>query len=115
MTIKRILQHLKQNGGATLTARLNNYHPASGYAVSDYGTECRIPFDSKLFNKTIKQFKKHAKKLNKYIGLWVDDNGQICFDLSNILNNQEEAEQLARNNKQEAYFNFTNDKTIYIK
>ena len=110
----KMIKEILKNGGATLDVNYNNFNASTGYMVSLYGYEVKIDInDIEAIKKEIENKKEIAKKVNGYVGLWVD-NGLMFIDISKHIIDYNRALEVARNNKQLAIYDLKNDKSIYL-
>lgn len=49
-----------------------------------------------------------------FIGAWVDEDGELVFDVSVKVTTREEAERMARDNEQRAYYDNGKKETVYV-
>ena len=114
MLNNKMIKEILKNGGATLDYNYNNFNASTGYMVSLYGYEVKIDInDIEAIKKEIENKKEIAKKVNGYVGLWVD-NGLMFIDISKHIIDYNRALEVARNNKQLAIYDLKNDKSIYL-
>lgn len=100
--LQELLKHLKTYGGATLTSAGNYCYFKSGYIVSLKGFEYRTP---KLTIKDLKKYFDLARSYGVYVGLWIDDNGLYCLDLSEKENDLQRALYKAYTRAQDCIYN----------
>ena len=81
--LDKIINEAIKNGGATLTATLDNAKLKYNYMVSLYGHEATFKVDDmEGLKEGLKAYQKKATgKKDLYIGLWVND-GLVYLDLS---------------------------------
>jgi len=111
------IKNIIDNGGETLTAKLEKATFKTGFYVSLYGFEKAI--DKNNLNDIIKTIKEYQEKIKKYknnnyfIGLWIyKDNCYI--DITKHIESKKQAARFGRNNKQLSYYDIKNNKTIYL-
>lgn len=116
MNAKR-LKYLKnmivENDGLTLSSDGEIANLKTGYMVSlsDYEKEIKNIKFLKLAQ--VKSYLKKAKKLNAFVGFWVDNN-KIYLDLSINVSNKKEALKIAKINNQLAIFDCKNLVSVYL-
>jgi hypothetical protein len=120
--LKEFVASTIENGGATMNVATGDV-PTSGYVVSTQGNEQTF----QLFgNEVVKEILiSGAVKLfleenivefvyaENFIGSWIDD-GVLYLDISNVYDNEHDALRVAVANKQKAYYDLNNAKTIEI-
>ena len=77
--VKKIIEHVERNGGATLTSAGAVTAFERGYIVSLAGFEKRT---KKLTKRLLNKYSRIAHKFCVYIGVWLDERGLFCLDLS---------------------------------
>ena len=120
--LKEFVASTIENGGATMNV-VTGVVPTSGYVVSMQGHEQTFP----LFgNDVVKEILiSGAVKLyleenivefvyaENFLGSWIDD-GLLYLDISNVYESEHDALRMAVANKQLAYYDISNAKTIEI-
>jgi hypothetical protein len=120
--LKEFVASTIENGGATMNVATGDV-PTSGYVVSMMGNEKIY----KLFgNDVVKEIlisgavKLYVKENDDvlslpgmYLGSWIDD-GVLYIDISNVIDNEHDALRMAVANKQKAYYDLNNAKTVEI-
>lgn len=107
-----IIESVKQNGGATLTADLQPASLDKGYMVSTPDDEHIISLDKVTafsFDKLIKK----AQQLNGFIGLWLNDN-KLYIDISQNIEDKEQAIKTGLENKQLAIYDIKKGTAIEL-
>lgn len=103
----KILKEMKkliiERNGLTIDENGEIAKLSKGYMVSLYGYEKVISDIKYLELAQVKRYLKLAKKLNAFVGFWIDKN-KIYLDLSINISNKKEALKIAKNNKQLAIF-----------
>ena len=107
---KTIKNYIKTNGGATLSSDGSILLKTSGYYVSHSGYELK---QKRLSYFTLNKYLRLAKENYCFTGLWLD-SGFIYYDISEYTESDYLAFRLAIENKQRAYFDIFNNKSIYI-
>lgn len=105
-----------KNEGGTYTSELKNASLANGYMVSIEGYEyiTNSPIDA--IKKMIEYSKIIENKQAYFVGAWVDtqDNNKIYIDISKHVKSKQKAQETGRKNKQKAYYDIKNNKSIYL-
>ena len=101
--LKELKNYIIENDGLTLSSDGEIANLKTGYMVSLSGYEKVIKDIKFLELAQVKSYLKKAKRLNAFVGFWVDD-GKIYLDLSINISNKKEALKIAKNNKQLAIF-----------
>lgn len=101
--LTKIKKLIIENDGLTLSSDGKIANISKGYMVSLEGHEKVVKKIDHLELATVKRYLKNAKKLNAFVGFWVD-NGLIYLDLSINIKTKKEALKIAKNNKQLAIF-----------
>ena len=114
--LDEIIKEAIKNGGATLTATLDNAKLKYNYMVSLYGYETTFKVDDiEGLKEGLKAYQKKASgKKDLYIGLWVSD-GLVYLDLSINICKKNDALRIGKQNKQKAVYDVKNNKDIKIK
>lgn len=114
--LDKIINEAIKNGGATLTATLDNATLKYNYMVSLYGYEKTFKVDDvEGLKEGLKAYQKKATgKKDLYIGLWVND-GLVYLDLSVNICKKNDALRIGKQNKQQAIYDIKNNKDIKIK
>jgi hypothetical protein len=110
-----LLKAIKKNGGFTLDSK-GNFYTGKGYAVATIGNEKRFTANRlNLFNlaELIKEYRKKLTSDNLMIGAWLD-GGKVFFDISEIVQDKDQAIQLGKERKQLAIFNFSDFSSITL-
>lgn len=102
-----------EDGGITLNSDGKIAELKNGYMVSLDGYEKKLKSIKLVDLKQVKSYLKTAKKLNAYVGFWLDDN-TIYLDISININNKKIALKTAKENKQLAIFNCKKKESIYL-
>ncbi len=111
--MKKLINEIIKNGGATLTSTLENADLKSGYMVSEVGAEKVFNLDEvEAIEKTLIEY---AEKItsNQFVGAWVDNN-KLYIDISRHYKSKKQALRVGADNKQLAIFDIANAESIYI-
>ena len=111
--MKKLINEIIKNGGATLTSTLESAELKNGYMVSEVGAEKVFGLDKvEEIEKTLIEY---AEKItsNEYVGAWVDD-GKLYIDISKHYKSKKQALRVGADNKQLAIFDIANAESIYI-
>ena len=105
-----------KNGGGTYTSKLKNANLKNGFMVS---IECYEYVTSNATNavKKMIEYSKIIEDKQKYfVGAWIDiqDNNKIYIDISKHVQSRQKAGETARKNRQKAYYDIKNNKSIYL-
>lgn len=113
---EELKNEILENSGGTYNANLKNANLKSGYMVSIEGYE----YITQDINDAIKKMVEYSKIIeNKqayFVGAWVDtqDNDKIYIDISKHVKSKQKAQETGRKNKQKAYYDIKNNKSIYL-
>jgi len=110
-----LLKAIKKNGGFTLDSK-GNFYTGKGFAVATEGNEKTFLLSRlNLFNlaELIKQYSKKLDSDNLMIGAWVE-GGKVFFDVSEVVENRDQAIRLGKERKQLAIFNFSDFSSITL-
>lgn len=111
--MKKLIEKILENGGATLDAKLENADLNSGYMVSEVGAEKVFRLDDvEGIESTLKEYAKRISS-NEYVGAWVDDS-KLYIDISKHYKSQKQALKVGADNKQLAIYDIANAQSIYI-
>lgn len=114
MLLNKVLKICFKNQGATLTSKLKNAPHKIGFYVSFYGYEKILNItDTKAIKETLKAYKKLSKRINAYIGLWIEED-KIYFDLSQYIYTESAAYSVAVAERQKAFYNILENKCVYL-
>ena len=106
-----LLEHVKKNGGATLSKSLKHAE-VKGYMVSLKGFEKILKISEvEKIQKDIEEKQKVITKNNQYIGLWLD-NDDLYIDISENISDETTAINTGRLNEQIAIYDCNNKKVI---
>lgn len=111
--MKKLIDEIIKNGGATLTSTLENAELKNGFMVSEVGAEKTFELtDIEGIEKTLIEY---AEKIsaNQFVGAWVDDN-KLYIDISRHYKSKKQALRVGADNKQLAIFDIANAESIYI-
>lgn len=108
------------DGGASYNLLTGEFNPNDGYMVSIKGHELVTPYNPLGLQYDIAQYIKQKADIlisgitnDKFIGAWVyDDN--LYLDVSVKLQDRADAEQLARDNEQIAFFDCNSGTSIKL-
>jgi len=110
------------NAGASYNLLTGEFNPDHGYMVSIQDAEKIIPYNpAENIDYEIASYIKHNAHIlignvvsdSNFLGAWVT-SGKLYFDCSVIVENQDDAERLARENNQLAYYDNKNKVEIFI-
>lgn len=120
--LKEFVASTVENGGATMNVA-TGVVPTSGYAVSMMGNEKTYNLFGNdvvkeiLISGAVKLYVKDNDDIlslpGMYLGSWIAD-GVLYLDISNVIDNEHDALRMAVANKQKAYYDLNNAKTIEI-
>lgn len=113
---EELKKEILTNNGMTCNSDLVNAHLKSGFVVSIEGYEYTTHNIDNVINKMIEYSKIIKNKDNYFVGVWVDtqDNNLIYVDISKVVKTRRDAENLAKKNKQKAYFDIVANNSIYL-
>lgn len=117
MNLYNIFQKVNHYGGITIDRKGSEYK-GLGYAVA-LSQDTEIIIDDELFipeliQAVTRKYAEQLKKNNVFLGIW-KDNGKIYFDLSEIIEDFQEAIEKGNNRNQLAIFDFNTKQVIEIK
>lgn len=108
-----IYDSVLQNAGITIN--LNGQQPESGYAFSPFKeTEVVVPLESfspEGVASYLTAYEAQLRQPNNYFGAWVD-NGQVYLDVSQVIQDRDEAIRRARAADQLGIFDLNTGQTI---
>ena len=120
--LKEFVASTIENGGATMNVATGDV-PTSGYVVSMMGNEQTFPLFGNdvvkeiLISGAVKLFLEENivefVYAENFIGSWIDD-GLLYLDISNVYESEHDALRVAVANKQLAYYDISNAKTIEL-
>lgn len=110
--MKNIKDMILKNGGATLDSNLEPIQAQNGYMVSMQGHELVTTIEG-LNDTLIERYTSLAKKLNGYVGMWLDD-GKVYLDISQHHTNKNKALEIGKANKQLAIYDIGTGKEIRL-
>lgn len=103
-----------QSGGFSVEP-VSSRRPTTGYMVAFEGDEERYPI-SRLTPRLIRSYRRRKwSKLqapDTFFGAWVDDKGNVVFDVSQQINDLETAKRLQKERHQDAIWDVANMKEI---
>lgn len=111
--MKKLIEKIIKNGGATLTSTLEDADLKNGYMVSEVGAERVFGLDEvEEIEKTLIEY---AEKIttNQFVGAWLDD-GKLYIDISRHYKSKKQALRVGADNKQLAIYDIANEESIYI-
>lgn len=111
--MKKLIEKIIKNGGATLTSTLENADLKNGYMVSEVGAERVFGLDEvEEIEKTLIEY---AEKIttNQFVGAWLDDD-KLYIDISRHYKSKKQALRVGADNKQLAIYDIANEESIYI-
>ena len=106
-------QLLKDNGGFTLSSKLQDVSLDSGYMVAYKAHETIIDINSLELGQSINTTQNNAQKLNAFVGGWLD-NGLVYLDVSKHFTDKSKALEFARQEKQIAIYDIKKGESIYL-
>jgi hypothetical protein len=117
MNFKKILDHVRENGGVSYSVVYGNLSGKKGYAVSIYkDREVILPY-SELTEAEVRNFYYENAELlaqpEHFFGIWVD-NGNAYLDVSVIVRLKADALKLAKEKNQLAIFDLNKLETVYV-
>ena len=111
--MKKLIEKIIKNGGATLTSTLEEADLKNGYMVSEVGAERVFGLDEvEEIEKTLIEY---AEKIttNQFVGAWMDDD-KLYIDISRHYKSKKQALRVGADNKQLAIYDIANEESIYI-
>ena len=111
--MKDLKQMLINNGGFTLSSSLQDVSLDSGYMVAYKEHENIIDINSLELGQSINTTQDNAKKLNAFVGGWLD-NGLVYLDVSKHFTDKDKALEFARQEKQIAIYDIEKGESIYL-
>lgn len=105
---------IANNGGFTMDANGATYNPASGFAVALEGFETIGEGSTLTLDRFLTEAWPNAKRTGHrplYIGGW-SENGRVVLDAVVIVATKREAERLAIQNRQRAFYSFAIQEAI---
>ena len=111
--MKKLIEKIIKNGGATLTSTLEDADLKNGYMVSEVGAERVFGLDEvEEIEKTLIEY---AEKIttNQFVGAWMDDD-KLYIDISRHYKSKKQALRVGADNKQLAIYDIANEESIYI-
>lgn len=121
----QLMKHVLENGGATISPNTREHVTRThGYYVSLPGHEKKmnITEDEYIFQAYLERHIARARHHNKeelaedsYVGMWLNDVGQVVFDLTVWIESKDYALHLAREFNQEAIFDIANNQVITLE
>lgn len=114
MENNKLINYIKENGGATLDGEGKHVQLKKGFVVSLHGMEYTTKDEEEVINK-VEQYKKLvANNVGLYVGLWLEGN-LYYIDISIIVDDKREALEIGKANKQKSVYDIENDSYLYIK
>ena len=110
--MKNIKDMILKNGGATLDSNLKPIQAQKGYMVSMQGHELVTTIEG-LNDTLLENYTRLAKKLNGYVGMWLDDD-KVYLDISQHHTSKNKALEVGKANKQLAIYDLENDEEIRL-
>lgn len=111
-----IISKVHHNGGITVD-RAGKEYKGAGYAVAvSKDTEIVIReelFSSDMLDRVFKLYAHNLQRDNVYLGIW-KDNGKVYLDLSEVIQDKEQAIEAGKQRKQIAIFSFEDLETITL-
>lgn len=116
MKLVELFDALNENNGFTVNGALDQVSTDQGYAVSYDRNETRVKrsfLTLEMFEAVIALYQDESK--GAFIGAWYDaDTDEICFDVSQIVQDRETAIRLAKHYQQKAIFDFSTKTAINL-
>jgi len=122
---KTLFQHVLEKGGATINPDTREHaQHTKGYYVSLPGHEKKMDIieDEYIFQAYLERHIARARHHNKNaqgdevcVGLWLNDAGQIVFDLTMLFKDKDYALEAGRQFEQDAIFDIANNSVITLK
>ena len=110
----KLINYIKENGGATLDGKGQHVQLKKGFVVSLHGMEYTTMDEEEVINK-VEQYKKLvADNVGLYVGLWLEGN-LYYIDISIIVDDKIEALEIGKANKQKSVYNIEDNSYLYIK
>lgn len=110
-----ILEHVRGNGGITLTPEMEIQQDIK-FVSALFGHEVKVAvqaLDNFDLKTTLKYYRKLAKKFNASVGLWIDE-GLLYIDIGKNFESEEECRNFAVSNRQKAYFDAIRGQSVYL-
>lgn len=116
--VQTMYSKLIKEGGFTVQP-VTNDSPTKGFVLSIYPEREAIYDADKVSPKTIRDYlRKNIDFIKgnpkRHLGGWLD-GGKVYLDISEIVNNAEEAMRLCKEHKQLAFFDLEKMETIFVK
>lgn len=117
---KVALKELENSGGCTIAAFNHNKRPASGFAVAIKGKEKQTDrfnvFQCQGIHDYLVENESDLVPQGRYFGCWKDsETGKYFLDIVQIVDTQEEAIELGKDNEQIAIYCLHEGKEIRLK
>lgn len=121
MNLLNFVNDTLKNGGASFNLLTGEYNPKNGYMVATQGHEIVIPL-KKFHNASLADYiaKKSTLLLSGisntslFLGAWID-KGMVYLDISEKVEDRQEAVKLGIERKQKAIWDNFNGKEIRLK
>lgn len=117
MNFRKLLDHVKENGGVSYSTVYGDLSGKKGYAVSIYKErEVVIPYSQLTENEVRNYYFENAELLAQpehFLGIWVDD-GNAYLDVSVMVRLKADALQLAKEKQQLAIYDLRKLETVYL-
>ena len=117
--ISELMKRMAEKGGFTYQPKLKTT-PTVGYAVSPFpGSEKVINYKEFTRKDVLDYLRVNRDKFADtgiHVGCWHDkETGKVYLDISRVVATREEAETLARQHGQEAYYDLSAEDTVIVK
>lgn len=122
---KKLYNHILEHGGATINADTREHATyTQGFYVSLPGHEKKMPIteDEYIFEAYLERHIARARHHNKnaqgddvHVGMWLNDIGEIVFDLTMLFKDRDYALEAGRQFEQDAIFDIANNQVISLK
>ena len=110
---KNTLKKIIKKGGVTLTSQGLQVNFKKGYQVSFKDCYILEVDNIDIILKKVNYLLNYYKKINCYIGLWIDSN-KIYIDLSKKIDNLKNALNFGKSRQQISIFDWNKKECIYL-
>lgn len=116
--IETALHVLRNTGKGFSISQYGVDMPDKGYMVGGFGFELRI-VQEQLNANTISKLASFLQGISttayRFIGGWIDEQGNVCIDISECIEDIDDAVKAGRANNQDAIYDIVNDTDINLK
>lgn len=119
MNLLNFVKDTLNNGGASFNLLTGEYNPNNGYMVATEIHEMYLPKEE-FNNEVLKGY--IAKNLdallsnkNLFLGSWIDERGMVCLDISERIEDRQEAVKLGIERNQKAIWDNVNGVGIDLR